>query len=242
MLASTVTFWRWLSGQPIPLDMLTAPSNSADERRVWVRYAANLNIRCEEISGEVETGVSAKICDLSRGGVRMISPRRFDPGTVLSVELPASQGQSALAVLACVIRAHPHGDDEWIMGCRFSGELNDEQLQSFGATRSRPDTPDPRGWSRFPCDAKAVFYSVNADDRASSTGRVRDLSAAGMALQVDEEVAAGELLNIELHDANGQATITILACVVHVQEVAEGWVLGCNFIRELDDKDLQSLL
>jgi hypothetical protein len=161
---------------------------------------------------------------------------------VLSVELPAVSGESALAVLACVVRAQPHGDREWAMGCRFSGELSDATLQALGAARARPTPPDARGWSRFPCDAKAVYQPIGGRDTSPRSARVLNIAAAGMALLADEEVSIGELLSTELHDAAGKAIITILSCVVHVQTTEEGRVLGCNFIRELNDKDLKALV
>jgi hypothetical protein len=242
MHASAVTFWRWLTGQQIPLSVISPSGISDGERRVWLRYEASLSIRCGEVSGEAEEGVYAVICDISRGGIQMIAPRRFEPGSVLSVELPSPRGQSTLAVLACVVRAYPHGDSEWKMGCRFSAELDDGQLQAFGATRARPPSSDPRSWARFPCDIQAVYHHVNGDDQTPRTGRVLNIAAAGMALLVDEEVAIGELLSTELHDTAGKPALTILACVVHVSRSPEGQVLGCNFIRELSHKDLQAML
>ena len=72
--------------------------------------------------------------------------------------------------------------------------------------------------------------------------RVRDISASGMALIVDNEIPTGTLLNAELHGASGR-TFTILACVVHVTTAPEGGhVLGCNFIRVLNETDLQTLM
>jgi c-di-GMP-binding flagellar brake protein YcgR len=245
MLASAVTFWRWLTGQPVSLDAKDAPAESGeanDERRVWLRYAADLNTRCAEVGDDGETGIAATIRDISRGGLKVIASRRFEPGTVLSVELPSVSGESALAVLMCVVRAQPHGDTEWAMGCRFSGELSDEQLQAFGAARTRPTPPDARGWSRFPCEAKAIYQRVGERDTAPRSAHVLNISAAGMALVTDEEIAIGELLSTELHHATGKTIVTILACVVHVQQTEEGRVLGCNFIRELNDADLKALV
>jgi len=245
MLASALTFWRWLTGQPVSLDakdFAAGSGESSDERRVWLRYAAELNTRCAEVGDDGETGIPAVITDISRGGLKVIAARRFEPGTVLSVELPAVSGEAALAVLACVVRAQPHGDKDWAMGCRFSGELSDEQLQVFGAARTRPMPPDARGWSRFPCEAKAVYQRVGDRDLSRGSARVLNISAAGMALLVQEEVAIGELLSTELHDATDRTVVTILACVVHVQTTEEGRVLGCNFIRELNDADLKALV
>jgi hypothetical protein len=242
MLASAVIFWRWLTGQPVSLDEKVAIAESNDERRVWLRYAAELNTRCAEVGDDGETGIAAQVADISHGGLKVIASCRFEPGTVLSVELPAVSGESSLAVLACVVRAQPHGDKDWAMGCRFSGELSDEQLQVFGASRTRPTPPDARSWSRFPCEAKAVYQRVGDRDISRRNARVLNISVAGMALLVEEEVAIGELLSTELHDATGKTVVTILACVVHVQTAEKGHVLGCNFIRELNDADLKALV
>lgn len=243
MLASTtVTFWRWLTGQPMSLASMLPADESGEERRVCLRYAANLNIRCGEAHEQPDPGVSALIRDISRGGIHMVAPQRYEPGTVLSVELPSARGAGGLAVLACVIRAQPHGDSEWAMGCRFCSELDDSQLQTFGAARARPSSPDPRGWSRFSCDTQALVQRVNASDQAHHSARVLNIAVGGMALLVEEPIAVGELLSTELRDAKGQPVVTLLACVVHSQSVAQGQLLGCNFIRELSDADVRALL
>lgn len=243
MLASTtVTFWRWLTGQPVSLPQTRLGENAIEEKRVWLRYAASLNVRCGEASGEGDSGVFAVICDISRGGIQLIAPRRFEPGMLISVELPTGRGEQGLAVLACVIRAHPHGDSDWTMGCRFSSELNEPQLAAFGAARMRPAAPDPRGWFRFPCDAQAFYQRVNGPAEPHRPARILNIAVGGMALLVDEPISVGELLSAELHDAKGQPVLTILACVVHAQTVPEGQLLGCNFIRELNDLDVQALL
>jgi hypothetical protein len=238
----TVTFWRWLTGKPVSLTLTPCAENTADERRVWLRYSASLNVRCGEVHEEGDADVLAVICNISRGGIQMISPRRFEPGTLISVELPGTRREDGMAVLACVVRARPHGDSEWAMGCRFSCELQDQQLAAFGAARTRPTIPDSRSWSRFPCENKAFFQRVNGPLGVHQPARLLNIAVGGMALVVEEPVAVGELLSAELHDAEGKPVLTILACVVHTQLVPEGQLLGCNFIRELSDTDIQALL
>lgn len=242
LVTATATLWRWLTRQPKSLTPLSSDAASSPERRVWLRYAAALNVRCGEASRQAEAGVSARICDISRGGIQMIAVRRFEPGVHLSVELPAADGEGAMAVLAYVVRSQPQGDNEWKMGCRFASELNEQQLSTFGATRARPPVTDPRGWERFSCDTKAFFQRVNDPADPNRPARVLNIAVGGMALLVEEAVAVGELLSTELHDAEGQSVVTILACVVHTQTVRDGQILGCNFIRELSDTDLKALL
>lgn len=242
LAAGTATFWRWLTGKPVSLTLTPTSESTVDERRVWLRYAASLNVRCGEVNEQGESGVLAVVCNISRGGVQLISPRRFEPGTMISVELPSSRREEGMAVLACVVRARPHGDSEWTMGCRFSSELDASQLAAFGAERARPSAPDPRSWSRFSCDTKAFYQRINGSDGANRPARVLNIAVGGMALLVKEPVSVGELLSTELHDATGRPVLTILACVVHAQSVSEGQILGCNFIRELSDADIQTLL
>jgi hypothetical protein len=240
MLFSAVTFWRWLTGQPLLHNPTSVSADPGAERRVNVRYSTNLSIYCANVSDEGDPGVSALISDISRGGLKLIAPRRFMPGSVLSIELPVPQGETPLTALACVLHARPHGDTEWSMGCRFSGELNDEQLQAFGAARTRPLPPEPRHWMRYSCDARVSYQRVGKEGEPRE-GQLLNVATAGMAMLVDEDIPVGELLSTELRDAQGQPVVTILACVVHAQLSAEGRILGCNFIRELSDDDLHAL-
>jgi c-di-GMP-binding flagellar brake protein YcgR len=209
---------------------------------VWLRYAANLDVRCEPINEQSETAISASISDLSRGGIQLIASRRFEPGSLLSIDLPAADDRKALSVLACVVRTHPVGESDWSMGCRFASELDEQQLQAFGAERLRPDSPDARGWSRFPCDARACYQRVNHSDQAHHAARVLNISVGGMALLTTEPIELGELLSTQLHDLQDKPIVNILACVVHAQKIAQGYLLGCNFIRELNDQDVRALL
>jgi c-di-GMP-binding flagellar brake protein YcgR len=242
LVSATVTFWRWLTGQPMPLLPLTSAEDSADERRVWLRHAASLNVRCGEAEDTEDAGVSAVITDISRGGMQMVAPRRFELGALVSVELPAAFDEDEMTLLACVVRSKPHGESEWMMGCRFAHELDERQLSSFGAARSRPNEPDQRGWERFPCDTKAFYQRVNGPAGPLHPARVLNIAVGGMALLVQEPIAVGDLLSTELHNGDGRPVVTILACVVHTQTVSEGQILGCNFIRELSDADVNALL
>jgi len=48
---------------------------------------------------------------------------------------------------------------------------------------------------------------------------------------------------VQLHDVDGKVARTMLACVVHVTTQTSGpWALGCNFIRQLTEEELKSLI
>jgi hypothetical protein len=238
MFEQTAALWRRLLGRSAP----AAKAAAEDERRVWVRFPADLETRLVAPNRPDEPGLAARIRDISRGGAKLLVNRPFDPGALLTIVLPSADGKSSLAVLACVVHCQAAGD-EWHVGCSFSAELDDDELNTFGALRSRPTPPDGRNWTRFPCgDVTATVVRLSDNDPRRYPARVRDISASGVALLVDDDIPAGTLLNAELHHG-ADRSFTILACVVHATTAPEGGhVLGCNFIRELNETDLESLL
>ena len=147
-----------------------------------------------------------------------------------------------MTVLACVAHSRPEGETEWVVGCRFSAELSAADLAAFGAARSKSAAPDNRSWSRFPCEVQAVYQVVAEGEDLRREARVLNISPGGLALSVDHDVGAGALLSAELHAPGGRKVITILACVVHVTVQSERErILGCNFIQELSEDDLEAL-
>ena len=147
-----------------------------------------------------------------------------------------------MTVLACVAHSQPSGDAEWVVGCRFSAELGADDLAAFGAARSKSGHADNRSWSRFPCEVKAVYQIVGEEEGIRREAKVLNISAGGVALSVDQDIRVGALLGAELHGPNGRAVLTILACVVHVTVQSEQErTLGCNFIQELCEQDLEAL-
>ena len=70
------------------------PTTEEADRRVWVRYPAELETTYQK-PGQAERGrLSAKVRDISRGGVNLLVQHSFQPGDMLSVELPAPEGRA----------------------------------------------------------------------------------------------------------------------------------------------------
>jgi hypothetical protein len=239
MFEHTAALWRRLMGRCKPAQPQPVVE---DDRRVWVRYSTDLETNCITPSqNDAAALFAARIRDISCGGARLLVNRVFDPGSMLTIHLPASNGRSSLSVLACVVHCIPSGDGNWFIGCSFSAELSDEGLRAFGALKARPTPPDTRNWTRFPVDITATYQFVTDLDATDHPARVRDISASGIAFATETEIPTGTLLNAVLHGGKGQ-TFTILACVVHVSSNPDGgFVAGCNFIRELTEQDLRSL-
>jgi hypothetical protein len=233
MVARKFSFWRRLVGGS------EHTQTTEDDRRVWVRYPANLEATFQP-PGDTSR-FAARVRDISRGGVNLVADRAFQPGDHLSLELPTPSRQTH-SVLACIVRVSPGEPGQWALGCTFARELSDEDLEDFGARRQKHAPSDQRTWMRFPCNIRVSYQHVGEDD-TSHDAQVQNISASGIALLVDEPVDTGVLLTVEMHAAAGTEVLTILACVVHAaKEGADRWALGCNFIRELSEEDLHVLM
>jgi hypothetical protein len=237
MFAQARSLWQRVTGrQPAPIT--AAPAAEREERRVWVRYQTDVATQCE-VAGMYETCLSARIRDISRGGMKLHVKRCFKPGDLLTVGLPVPDGEYSITVLACVVYVKELSDGEWALGCNFARELSEEDLARFGAAKVRPATADNRLWERFPCNVEASFTVVVDRTVPRQAARVVNISASGVAFLVDREIKAGTLLSADLHAIQQPFVLSILACVVHVTARDSQWILGCDFIHEVDEKDLE---
>jgi hypothetical protein len=243
MFQSALSFLRRLVGGKAASSR-PAVEQESEERRVRVRYQSNVQVQFQPLNGSTGPSLSARVRNISLGGVSLLVSRRFQPGDLLSVELPGIDGQAGSTVLACVVHATAHNPAEWALGCTFAHELSDHDLQPFGAKREKPaQSDDARGWVRFPCSVTAVCHNTSAPREKPWPVEVLNISSSGIGLLVSRTVETGTLLNLELHRGHEAAGHTILACVVHVTPREHGQLgVGCNFIRELSDAELKSLL
>jgi c-di-GMP-binding flagellar brake protein YcgR len=241
MFNFTRLFWRRLLGRSAN-SYATQLDKGGEERRVWVRFPADLETRYQPADFAPGTRLSARVRNISLGGINLLGNRAFQPGEMLTVELPGASSDTTCNVLACVVHCAAEREGEWSLGCTFARELNDADLASFGARRERHDSSDQREWKRFPCDVIAKYQLVATPDPRQWPAKVLDISASGVGLQVDRNVENGTLLSVELHNAAGTKEQTMLACVVHVTSQSDtAWGLGCNFIRSLSEEDLRAL-
>jgi hypothetical protein len=102
--------------------MAMTPSPAAERRR-WIRYPANLGTFWQTVTGQ-EICYSARVQDLSQGGVRLLVNQRFEPGTLLRILLNK-------AVEARLVHATPTPDHKWALGCEFTMVLSEQEVESL---------------------------------------------------------------------------------------------------------------
>jgi hypothetical protein len=240
MFERTRNMWRRLVGRTQQSGGLT---QTDDERRAWLRVPLQVDASVKQAGRPDSDRITAQIRNISLGGINLLGSRAFRPGELLSVEIPAGANAKRNDVLACVVHCAAESTGEWALGCTFSRELTDDDLEAFGARRERHDAEDQREWKRFPSSLTATFQNAAAEDALQVPAKVLNVSASGVGLHTDRYVENGTLLSVELHNSAGTTEKTMLACVVHVTQQSDGtWALGCNFIRSLDEAELGELV
>jgi hypothetical protein len=213
------------------------------ERRIWVRYPCDLDATCQPANKPDAMRLSARVRNVSRGGIQFSLNCPVESGSLLSVELPGIEGKTVSTVLAYVVRVEPTSGGEWNVGCTFASELTKNDLDPFGVQRLVPRDNDQRSWVRFPCDVSATFEFVKEVERKTRAAQVANLSANGIGLVASEPIDLGKLLNLELRAENRDYKLSILACVVRLTARPDGqYTVGCNLIRELNQSELDGLL
>jgi len=242
MFGKTFTFWRNLRSHTEAERAETTTTGTQEDRRLWVRYATDLQGKVQFSDNGEKPHLLARICDLSQGGANLHVDEKMVPGQMITLELPGDRGECH-EFLACVVRVVSLKKGAWSVGCVFSRELTSDELHHIGAKKEPAGENDQRTWVRYACGLKAKCGQVGDRDNASHSAQVLNISATGIALSVSPSLHAGALLNVELFDKDGHSIRTILACVVHTTLRSGGdYVAGCNFIRELNETELHALI
>ncbi len=104
-------------------------TQTAAERRAFVRYPCDLDTSCQPIASARGMQWTGKVQNISRGGVSLVLGRRFEQGTLLAIEVQAKEpdGKSR-SFLARVMHVSLQGTTTWVMGCKFASPLSDDEL------------------------------------------------------------------------------------------------------------------
>jgi c-di-GMP-binding flagellar brake protein YcgR len=226
-----------------PSPCAQAPSNrSPEDRRAFQRYAADLEVSCRPLGALRADSWPARLKDISAGGIGLVVERRFEPGTMLAVDLVSTGSGSPRTLLSRVrhVTAQPEG--EWLLGVALLREMSEEELKNWGAEPARPKGPDSRAWVRFPCDIPGLCRDAGAASVAPWQATVVNISAGGCGLVTARPVKEGTHLHVDLPDADGQPGQRLLVRVVQLREQADGsWFLGCELTDGLSATDTAEL-
>jgi hypothetical protein len=107
-----------------------APSGPpGPERRTAPRLPSQLRVVCYPVGGGVSERRQARLNNVSRNGLAVVVDRRWDPGTVVIIELPL--GEEVTLTRARVVHATPQLGGRYLVGCVFDTPLNDAQFRAL---------------------------------------------------------------------------------------------------------------
>src|SRR5437660_12322667 len=116
MFERTFSFWRRWIGKEQPADSGDGGTAIAEDRRLWVRYDADLEAHVQPTQpGQGEKSL-VRVRDVSIGGAHLVADRPFQAGQILSIELPTGEFGEHRTILACVVRLTPEADGQWSLG------------------------------------------------------------------------------------------------------------------------------
>ena len=72
-----------------------------------------------------------EVRNLSVGGIAVRLTRRFEPGSVLAMDVQGRDGSISWAVFARVIHVMLQNDGSWLLGCAFTNPLSEEDLKAL---------------------------------------------------------------------------------------------------------------
>jgi hypothetical protein len=101
------------------------------ERRALVRQRSRQTLCLSEAETKEEILWVARIQDICREGVRLLIMRRFEPGTLLRLEVPGKSEEKPLLIQARVIHVVPYPNGSFGLGCAFSRELTEDELKNL---------------------------------------------------------------------------------------------------------------
>jgi hypothetical protein len=119
---------------------------TAANRRLYVRYVADAATVDQPVASWTTERFKwqAHIRHVSRSGIGLVLPRRFERGTRLAIDVPGGNGASPHTVFARIIRVLEEPDACWFVGCTFVSELSDEELQALVYAIPEDDDELPR--------------------------------------------------------------------------------------------------
>jgi hypothetical protein len=102
------------------------------ERRLRVRYASNLPALCQKTDAEVhDIWLRGKISNISVSGVRLLLNRPFMANSLIVIEPYQTTNAPPRVFEARVVYTGKHEGGGWIIGCEFTEQLTQAEMQAL---------------------------------------------------------------------------------------------------------------
>ena len=106
-----------------------AKSPSADGRKL---RPIGLEAFCRSVAAVKDDPWPARVRDLSAGSIGLHLTRRFEPGTLLVIELEKKEQSLSHTLVARVVHASPSQNGSgWMVGCTLANKIAEDDLQAL---------------------------------------------------------------------------------------------------------------
>jgi hypothetical protein len=207
--------------------LATAESGGVEtgpELRVTERFSCDVAASCQPPADWKRGGQkwSARVRDVSSGGLCLLLKRRFERGAGLAIELPGSDPDSPSILLARVVHVEAESGGKWALGCQFISPLSDEELEAL--TRSVQKTPPAETASVHVASVADVHFRGTLPDGGVVHRRIRKLNRNGQ-----WPLAPGRTIALRFYGPSGRSTakVRVDAC----RPAGRSWVLEATFIE-----------
>ena len=114
-------------------------ANAAQSRRLaksergdWVRHATAIRaVYCRLFGDAKHHQFTGELKNISAQGVGLVCKYSIPTGAILELKPIAPPDQSPPKLLVRVKSSTPQSNGDWLLGCTFVRELDDEVLQAF---------------------------------------------------------------------------------------------------------------
>src|ERR1700687_3303682 len=110
------------------------------ERREWKRSSVYQEAFCQfKNRANEEVFLTGHVVNISRGGLRILSSQRLEPGTAFRLGIADGTDGLFTLLLSRVVHAGPAPGRKWLVGCTFTPKLREDILawiEKIGSTPS----------------------------------------------------------------------------------------------------------
>src|SRR5262249_19526099 len=130
LLAHPTTAEASMSDDLLPLSAEAGHAVDGD-RRVRVRYSQKLHTFCQRGSGDLDQlWWMGSVRDISGRGIALLLQHRFQPGTLLTLELENTARTISFSLQVRVVRVLPQPGG-WLLGCTFFQDLTEAEVKAL---------------------------------------------------------------------------------------------------------------
>ena len=99
------------------------------ERRQWKRTSVSQEAFCQFKNGNNEEAfLTGEVVDISRGGCRILSGQRIEPGTAFRIGIAEGTDGPFTLLSSRVVHVAPGPAQKWYVGCTFTPKLREDIL------------------------------------------------------------------------------------------------------------------